>query len=380
MRDPVGLAYLLARAADTIADTDLLPPALRVTLLSDLLRSMQGDEAAMARLRHTFVSKLPSATALHPAEHTLLLVLPDCVALHREAQPTERQLVARVLDQLVLGMQKDLQRFPAAGSVNRPEQVVALQDEADLDEYTYLAAGCVGEFWTDLQLVQVPQFGAHWSPKLRVRGKALGQALQITNVVRDMAADLKMGRCYVPQTLLERRSLHAARLYELVQTPPRDMAEARALSALTQDLLRLGLSLCETAWPYVLALPPKQVRLRLACAWPLCLALETLRLVGQVGSPLFSPHQPVRVSRSSVYAMLFSTTAVALLAGLAVSEQGLVQAFETRRRALKQLVGDQTGGKPWPGDGEVADEPACGTANECAMVRPIDIASERDGA
>ena len=26
MRDPVGLAYLLARAADTIADTSLIPP------------------------------------------------------------------------------------------------------------------------------------------------------------------------------------------------------------------------------------------------------------------------------------------------------------------------------------------------------------------
>ena len=28
MRDPAGLAYLLARAADTIADTSLVPPEL----------------------------------------------------------------------------------------------------------------------------------------------------------------------------------------------------------------------------------------------------------------------------------------------------------------------------------------------------------------
>ena len=33
MRDPVGLAYLLARAADTIADTSLIPPVQRLDLL-----------------------------------------------------------------------------------------------------------------------------------------------------------------------------------------------------------------------------------------------------------------------------------------------------------------------------------------------------------
>jgi farnesyl-diphosphate farnesyltransferase len=33
MRDPVGLAYLLARAADTIADTALLSPEKRLEFL-----------------------------------------------------------------------------------------------------------------------------------------------------------------------------------------------------------------------------------------------------------------------------------------------------------------------------------------------------------
>src|SRR5262249_9418906 len=42
MRDPVGLAYLLARAADTIADTSLIPPARRLELLLALRDRVNG--------------------------------------------------------------------------------------------------------------------------------------------------------------------------------------------------------------------------------------------------------------------------------------------------------------------------------------------------
>ena len=37
MRDPVGLAYLLARAADTIADTSLIAQEKRLELLCQLI-------------------------------------------------------------------------------------------------------------------------------------------------------------------------------------------------------------------------------------------------------------------------------------------------------------------------------------------------------
>ncbi|WP_175912796.1 squalene/phytoene synthase family protein, partial [Burkholderia sp. BCC1640] len=49
MRDPIGLAYLLARAADTIADTSLLPPARRLEWLLSLRAQVNGrpDEAAL---------------------------------------------------------------------------------------------------------------------------------------------------------------------------------------------------------------------------------------------------------------------------------------------------------------------------------------------
>src|ERR1700709_2023076 len=52
MRDPIGPAYLLARAADTIADTSLIPPGQRLELLLSLRSQVNGapDEGALTRM------------------------------------------------------------------------------------------------------------------------------------------------------------------------------------------------------------------------------------------------------------------------------------------------------------------------------------------
>src|SRR6202007_153114 len=55
MRDPVGLAYLLARAADTIADTSLIDPAPRLALLLELRSQLAGPSSDPAFVRRLAV-------------------------------------------------------------------------------------------------------------------------------------------------------------------------------------------------------------------------------------------------------------------------------------------------------------------------------------
>ena len=52
--------------------------------------------------------------------------------------------------------------------------------------------------------------------------------------------------------------------------------------------------------------------LRLACAWPLLLALETLAALNRAGSPILVPGRPVKVTRGQVYALLARSTYAAL--------------------------------------------------------------------
>src|SRR5574337_1299700 len=57
LRIPIGLAYLLARAADTIADTALLPPEDRLDLLLGFRAHVNGlrHDATLGRIEYALL-------------------------------------------------------------------------------------------------------------------------------------------------------------------------------------------------------------------------------------------------------------------------------------------------------------------------------------
>ena len=70
MRDPIGLAYLLARAADTIADTSIVPPAERLALLLSLRAAVNGASDENAHMRR--VAEQVAAQQTQSDERVLL--------------------------------------------------------------------------------------------------------------------------------------------------------------------------------------------------------------------------------------------------------------------------------------------------------------------
>jgi len=73
---------------------------------------------------------------------------------------------------------------------------LTIATEQDLESYCYGVAGAVG-------LLSAQIFGFHDQrvPQLAVR---LGQAMQLTNILRDLKEDHERGRCYLPQDDLAR--------------------------------------------------------------------------------------------------------------------------------------------------------------------------------
>jgi farnesyl-diphosphate farnesyltransferase len=290
----MGLAYLLARAADTITDTRIIPRCDRLRYL-DIFQG-ELDLPAVSRLPE--IAQGAIGPQLIPAERDLLLRLPECFAALRALAEEDRIRIRGLLLALTQGMQKDLRTFPGESQ----EQLVALESRADLDQYTYHAAGCVGEFWTDMVMAQRPALHG-WDPfAMRARGKHFGQGLQMTNVLRDLAQDLQNGRCYLPrQDLLE---------LDMRPTDLLDPAAIERLRPLLRDLLRLTLLHYGEGWAYILAIPPTEIRIRLACAWPLLIGLSTLDLV-QRSQGLLDPRVTVKVSRSAVYGIIARSAALA---------------------------------------------------------------------
>lgn len=130
-----------------------------------------GDAAAAVARWREELARVLAGTPTHPVG----VALADSIA--RFAIPPQH--LGEILD----GVAMDLvpQRFATF---------------AELRRYCYLVASAVG-------LATIPIFGCR-DPRSRDYAEALGVALQLTNITRDVAEDAERGRVYLPQEDLRR--------------------------------------------------------------------------------------------------------------------------------------------------------------------------------
>jgi farnesyl-diphosphate farnesyltransferase len=282
LRRPIAVAYLLARATDTVADTAALPADARRDRLETLTTAIEGRtpaHAALAGLAAAFAREQGDAD-----ERKLILALPECLEQLEALGSADRNDVRAVLRHITYGQALDIERFAAGGPPR------ALQTAEQLDEYTYLVAGCVGEFWTDLCFRHVPAFATLPRDQMRSLGRAYGMGLQLVNVLRDAGPDLAAGRCYFPAA-----ELNAAGLQ------PQDIARHPERFAVVRNhwLVRAGRGL-EAGMRYADAVNSRRVRA--ASAMPALLGARTLALLR--ADPAMGLSHKVKVPRDEVRAMM----------------------------------------------------------------------------
>jgi len=284
LRRPVGVAYLLARASDTIADSSTLPAAQRQQQLAILAAAIAGTPADAAVLAE--IASATAAASPDPRERRLLQALPQCLAWLDALAPADLGDVRTVLLHITQGQALDIERFESGSS---PQ---ALLSAAEVDEYTYLVAGCVGEFWTDLCTRHIPGFALLPPDRMRVLGREYGMGLQLVNILRDAGADLAAGRCYLPADELE---LTAAGLLALA--PGQAPARLEPVWARWHELACRRL---EQGMRYAQAV--NSPRIRAATALPALIGARTLALLHQAGGQALT--QPVRMPRREVRTVL----------------------------------------------------------------------------
>ncbi|MDE2292667.1 MAG: squalene/phytoene synthase family protein, partial [Elusimicrobia bacterium] len=254
VRPGMGLGYLLCRAADTIADTRLVPNAERRGALEAYRAAFAGGKAPELRAAEGFAKHQASAS-----EKELLGRLGECVRLWEGRPERERALLADVVFSVVDGMRMDLERFPS----DDESGLAAFASEDDLDRYCGCIGGGPGLFWTGLLRLHVKKVDEA-PAELDAHGFRLGKGLQITNILRDVPKDLRLGRCYLPEPDLARAGL-----------TPRDLldpANAARLRPVLQRWLSWALGNLDAGREYVARMPT--LRLRAAAAWPLLLSVR----------------------------------------------------------------------------------------------------------
>ena len=284
LRDPLSLAYLLARATDTIADTPEPPVALRMEGLRDLAAAIQGTASPeiTETLRKSFAPRQSDA-----AERTLIEELPALLDWLDELPADERAEVRSVLVKINRGQSLDLQRFGAA------DQIRALKNAAELEEYTYLVAGCVGEFWTRLCFAHVKNFSARPESEMRDLGVHYGQGLQLINILRDAGADLRNGRCYFPADELDSLGLKPS---EVLSDPARIEPVLKKWREKAENGIEGGLEYAGSI---------RNRRVRFATALPAKIGKRTLALLREAGTDALI--RRIKVPRGDVRKMILSS-------------------------------------------------------------------------
>jgi len=293
VRDQVSLAYLFARAADTIADTDLIDRSRRLEFLSQLKGQFVSDQIVWSQVQN--IQRALGPVQHDSAERTLLERLDECFRLFLDFSPDDRRRVQRLMTTLTQGMEMDLSQFLGKSA----DELVALKTLGDLDRYTYYVAGCVGEFWTDLMCAHRKALASWNVREMSEAGVRFGKGLQLTNIVKDIAYDLQKGRCYVPEPMLAEAGLTPGDLLNPANLP--------RFRPVLSKLIRMATDHLDQGWRYTMSIPRYETRLRLSCMWPILSAGESLKRV--LHSPdLLNPSVKIKIPRSKVYCILAMTT------------------------------------------------------------------------
>lgn len=159
-REAMSALYAFCREVDDVADEDAAPVAQRRARLAewreDIRRAAEGGAPVLA--------------------------------VNRELQPViaRYRLPLAHFEELIRGVEMDL-------------DIQRYQTYADLEQYCYRVASVVG-------LLSIEIFG-YQNPSCRDYAVHLGQALQLTNILRDVRVDAERGRVYLPLSELQRHGV-----------------------------------------------------------------------------------------------------------------------------------------------------------------------------
>lgn len=237
-REAMSALYAFCREVDDLADEDSVPVAERAGQLAawrEDIRRACGKESPQ-------------------------------FAVNRELQPFIREfgLKFELFDALIQGVELDLVQF-------------AYPDYASLERYCYHVASVVG-------LLSIEIFG-YRNPACRDYAVALGQALQLTNILRDVGNDARRGRIYLPAEELDRCGVTADEILQR-RSSDRFLKVCRAVAGRAREFYRQARA----------CLPPEDRRSMIAAELMGGVYWRLLRKLERENFPVLG-EQPVRLGR-----------------------------------------------------------------------------------
>jgi len=279
----VANAYLLCRIVDTIEDEVSLSSKQKEFFCSAFIKVVKTGEGAT-----DFASQLSPllSTQTLPAEHSLIHLTARVITITQSFEQPQIDALAKCVEVMAKGM-------PVFQALDLRAGVKTM---ADMDDYCYYVAGCVGEMLAKLFCHYSSEISQHEKELLKL-SVSFGQGLQMTNILKDIWDDAKRGVCWLPQDIFTETGFNLSEL----TTETDDIKFRLGL----EHLISIAEDHLANALRYTQLLPTHETGIRNFCLWALGMALLTLKKIKQ--NLNFNESSQVKISRRSVKATILIT-------------------------------------------------------------------------
>ena len=181
----VGNTYLLCRIVDTIEDAVCIDPKTKQVLSTLFVKTVLDSSYSEEFVKESLIALLH-----HPNhdEKDLIKNIPRVLRVLQSFDEKQRHAVAQCVQIMSEGMSYFHVRQNQAG----------LEDLKEFEKYCYVVAGVVGEMLTTVFALHSAAFAKAISGKESL-AIAFGQALQMTNILKDSPEDQLRGVSWKPK-------------------------------------------------------------------------------------------------------------------------------------------------------------------------------------
>lgn len=270
----VGNTYLLCRIVDTIEDAAELTPEAKKNL-SALFLDVVLERAPVESFVEPCLDALKNYS--NHDELDLIAHTPTVLRILHTCSSHDQEAVSRCVSIMSEGMSRFHGRQTEAG----------LKDLSEFEDYCYVVAGVVGELLTSIFRHYSPQFSKNIQGHENL-AIAFGQALQMTNILKDSPEDRARGVSWKPANLSQ------------------------------LDLLQIAYQKLSDSLTYILLIPKEEVGMRRFCL--LAFGLAVLTLDKLAAGDHFERQEDIKLSRNTVWFFYGFTK-------IAAGSNGLIKSF-----------------------------------------------------
>lgn len=272
----VANAYLLCRIVDTIEDEVSLTVEQKeyfCLAFIDVVKNGKNAESFAQEL-----APLLSEQTI-PAEHSLIKLTSRVISITHSFDPEQIDALASCVETMAKGM-------PVFQALDLQ---AGLNTMADMDDYCYYVAGCVGEMLAKLFCHYSDEINLHKDELLEL-SVSFGQGLQMTNILKDIWDDAKRDVCWLPQDIFTETGFDLKNL--TAETNDENFHKG------LKHLVSIAHQHLQNALAYTQLLPSHETGIRNFCLWALGMSVLTLKNINN--NLDFNDSNQVKITRKDV--------------------------------------------------------------------------------